>query len=84
MSKLSDLPNIGPVIEQQLHDVGIETEEQLRTIGAKEAWLRIKAIDPSACPNRLYGIEGAIRGIKKTTLPSEVLSDLKNFAHEKK
>ncbi|NLO86602.1 MAG: TfoX/Sxy family protein [Clostridiales bacterium] len=84
MSKLSDLPNIGPVVERQLHDVGIDTEEQLRAIGAKEAWLRIKAIDPSACPNRLYGMEGAIRGIKKTMLPSDVLSDLKNFAREKK
>lgn len=84
MAKLSDLPNLGPVLEGQLNAVGIETIEQLAEIGAKEAWLRIKMIDPSACPNRLYSMEGAIRGIKKIYLPDDVKAELKVFAKENK
>lgn len=48
MGALQSLPNVGPKLEQQLRDVGIESIEQLREAGAKEAWLRILAIDPSA------------------------------------
>ena len=61
MEKLSDLPNIGKVLEQQLNQIGITTFAQLKEIGSKQAWIRIKAIDDSACINRLYGIEGAIQ-----------------------
>ena len=43
--KLSDLPNIGSVIEEQLDDVEIDSVETLRAIGAEEAWLRILAVD---------------------------------------
>ena len=42
MGDLADLPNIGPVVEKQLNDVGIFTYDDLRKTGAKEAWLMIK------------------------------------------
>ncbi|WP_455717100.1 TfoX/Sxy family protein [Anaerosporobacter sp.] len=77
--KLKDLPNIGKVVEQQLNMVGITTEEELKNIGAKQAWLRIQKIDESACINRLYGLEGAIEGIKKTGLSEDMKKDLKDF-----
>lgn len=48
MGELSKLPNIGKAVEQQLHEVGIDTPEQLREAGSKEAWSRILAKDPSA------------------------------------
>lgn len=35
MSKLSDLPNIGKKLEEQLNEVGIETIEQLKEVGSK-------------------------------------------------
>lgn len=79
MGKLSKLPNIGEVVEKQLNDVGIETYEQLSKIGSKEAWLKIKSIDPSACIHRLYALEGAIEGIKKSQLSLEIKNDLKEF-----
>ena len=66
MGELSKLPNIGKVVEKQLNDVGINTCEQLKKAGSMEAWLRIKDVDPSACINRLYALEGAIEGIKKS------------------
>ena len=79
MGELSKLPNIGPVVAQQLNEVGIMTAEQLRETGRRQAWLKIKAIDDSACIHRLLGMEGAVRGIKKRDLPPEVKAELKEF-----
>ncbi|MEG6523509.1 TfoX/Sxy family protein [Desulfotomaculum sp. 1211_IL3151] len=79
MGNLAKLPNIGEVVEQQLNEVGITTYEQLREVGSKQAWLKIKAIDPSACIHRLYAFEGAIQGIKKSQLPAGTKAELKDF-----
>ena len=81
MGELSGLPNIGPKIEEQLKAVGIDTAEELRRIGAENAWLRIQAMDPSACIHRL---EGAIQGGKKTALPPERRAALKAFYETRK
>lgn len=79
MGELSNLPNIGPVVETQLNQVGITTLAQLQEAGSRQAWLKILAIDSSACIHRLYSLEGAIRGIKKRDLPPEVKAELKDF-----
>ncbi|MDY2735168.1 TfoX/Sxy family protein [Intestinibacter sp.] len=79
MGKLSKLPNIGKVVEDQLNQVGIITEDDLKSIGAKQAWLKIQEIDESACINRLLALESAIQGVKKTELSDDVKSDLKEF-----
>lgn len=79
MGGLSRLPNIGNVVEGQLNQAGIFTEEELRSAGAKQAWLQIQKIDASACIHRLLALEGAIRGVKKKELPDDVKADLKDF-----
>lgn len=79
MAKLTDMPNIGKTMEEQLNRAGIETPEQLIETGSKQAWLLIQAFDPSACYNRLCGLEGAVRGIRWHDLPAEVKADLKEF-----
>lgn len=79
MGELSSLPNIGPEVERQLNEVGINTADELRKTGCKQAWLKIKAIDESACIHRLYGLEGAIQGIRKTDLAPEKKAELKEF-----
>jgi len=79
---LSKLPNIGGMVEAQLNEVGITTPEQLRNIGSKQAWLKIKAIDASACIHRLYALEGAIQGIKKTQLSIDKKEELKEFYNQ--
>lgn len=79
MSELSNLPNIGKVLEQQLIQIGIETPEQLKQVGSKQAWLYIKAIDPSACYNRLCALEGAILGIRWHCLNDDIKKELKEF-----
>lgn len=82
MDDLSLLPNIGKIVQQQLNEVGIETVKQLIEIGSKQAWLRIKGIDDSACINRLYGLEGAIQGIRWHNLSEEVKRELKEFYND--
>ena len=79
MGELSKLPNIGKTVEEQLNQVGINSVDELKNIGAKEAWLKIQEIDESACINRLMALEGAIQGVKKTMLPDDVKADLKEF-----
>ena len=79
MGELSKLPNIGAVVEEQLNQVGINTYDQLKEMGSRQAWLKIKAIDDSACINRLYGLEGAVQEIKKSQLSAEVKAELKEF-----
>lgn len=79
MGELSTLPNIGKVVELQLNEVGIKTIEQLIEIGSKQAWLRIKSIDESACISRLYALEGAVEGIRWHNLSVDVKGELKKF-----
>ena len=79
MSKLSDLPNVGKVLEQNLIKVGISTPEQLKKVGTKEAFLRIRMIDPTACIHMLYGIQGAVEGIKDVYLSETTKQELKEF-----
>lgn len=84
MGELSKLPNIGKVVEEQLSAVGVTTYEELNAMGSRGAWLLIQGIDPSACIHRLLGLEGAIRGVKKTELPGGVKAELKDFYHTHK
>ena len=76
---LSDLPNIGVEIERQLHAVEIHSVEELRAVGAEQAWLRILAMDTSACMNRLLALEGAVQSVKKTLLPPKRKAELREF-----
>jgi len=79
MAELSTLPNIGKVVEEQLNAVGIETFAELKELGSKEVWLKIKAIDDSAGIHRLYALEGAIQGIRKGDLPADKKAELRAF-----
>ena len=84
MSKLSKLPNIGKVLEKQLNDVGIKTDEDLIDLGSKEAWLKIKEVDDSACLNRLMALEGAIQNICWHDLSQEDKDNLREFYNSQK
>ena len=80
MSKLGDLQNVGKVLEDKLFKAGIETPEQLRDMGAEEAFLRIRIkADSGACLHMLYGIQGAIDGVQDRFLPIQTKERLKAF-----
>lgn len=82
MNRLSQLPNIGEELERQLIAVGIETPEQLTNTGSRQAWLSIKAVDPSACYNRLCALQGAIQNIRWHHLSPETKAELKEFYNQ--
>ncbi len=84
MSEMTSLKNIGTKLEEQLKLVGITTPEQLKKAGSREAWLKIKAIDPSACLMRLSALEGAIQGVRWHDLDAKVKEELKAFYHSHK
>jgi len=79
MGKLTDLPNIGTVMEAQLNEVGISSFEALKQAGSRETWLRIAAIDPSACYMRLCALEGAIQGVRWHHLDNATKKEMKAF-----
>ena len=79
MSKLTDLPNIGPELARLLEEADIHDPEALRDVGTEEAFLRLKARDPSACFHKLTALEGAVQGIRKTQLPPERKDKLRRF-----
>lgn len=76
---LSALPNIGAVLEEQLNRAGVRTPEMLRALGSREAWLKVRGIDPRACLHKLQALEGAIRGVRKNQLPQSVKDELRVF-----
>lgn len=84
MGALTELPNIGKKLEQQLNEIGVAEPAQLRELGAENAWLKIQQNDSSACLLRLMALEGAIQGIKKDALPEARKQELKQFYHEHK
>lgn len=84
MGELTKLPNIGTELKKQLNDVGIATEEELRNVGSREAWLRILQRDPSACLMRLSALEGAIQGVRWHYLDCATKESLKEFYNKHK
>ena len=76
--KLTDLPNIGPVLAGNLQQIGVDTPEQLRELGAQAAFLKIrKQVDPGACLHQLEALAGAEAGVRKNLLPPERKAELK-------
>lgn len=84
MGELSELPNIGKVLEEQLNDVGINTIDELIDIGSREAWLKIREVDESACLNRLMALEGAVQNIRWHNLSQEDKENLRDFYNMQK
>lgn len=77
MTKLTDLPNIGPKVAGNLETAGISTPGELREIGAEGAFLRIRAqADASACL-QLEALAGAVEGVRKPQLSEARKAELK-------
>lgn len=80
MAALKDMPNIGAVNAEKLEKAGVKTPEDLRGMGAKEAFMKVRVhSDPGACLHMLYGLEAAIQGVPKKALPQESKDELKRF-----
>ena len=78
VKELRDLPNIGSVLVDTLRRVGIETPADLQAAGSIEVLLRIHRtiLDDKACANKLYALEGAIRGVRSRDIPQRERAEL--------
>lgn len=84
MSGLTEMANIGIKLAELLSAVGIMSPKELLAVGSREAWLRIKKIDPSARIMLLLALEGAVRGIRWHDLDEQTKNQLKLFYHNTK
>ena len=79
MEDLTRLPNVGDVLVKNLNSIGVFTREDLMKMGSKDAFIRIKLLDSRACLHMLYGIQGAIEGVRYTWLSEDTKQELKRF-----
>lgn len=76
---LSAHVNIGKDTESKLIAAGIDSFTKLKTIGSEGAFLRLQALDPGACLNLLYALEGAVEGVRSHMLTAEKKQVLQEF-----
>ncbi len=70
------LRNIGPKSAAWLRQVGLRTEDELRAIGALEAFMRVKRAGFKPSLNLLYALEGALMDCHWQDVPGERRSEL--------
>ena len=80
MTKLTSMVNIGRGMEKKLLFVGIDSPEKLAEVGARQAFLRLKAAYLHVCLVHLYALEGAIQKIDFNLLSPEKKKELKAFS----
>ncbi|MFB6317711.1 TfoX/Sxy family protein [Saccharicrinis sp. FJH54] len=76
---LTELPNIGKTLADRLHQVGIDTPDQLKQDGAENTFIKIQTVDKDACLSMLCALEGAVQGIRWHRLSSTRKAELKIF-----
>lgn len=79
IANLLQLPNIGKDTATKLIQVGISTGKELKSVGTEQAFLRLQTLDPGACIQLLYGLEGAVEGISSKELSVERKQELREF-----
>lgn len=79
MSELTTLKNIGAEMSKKLQSVGINSAEELKSVGSKEAFVRLKLRYPELCLVFLYVLQGAIENIDYNKLSEDKKAELKEF-----
>ncbi|MBT3348758.1 competence protein TfoX [bacterium] len=84
IAALKKLPNLGEKCAHRIFESGVETPEQLSTLGPEEVFLRIfekHGWQPGMCSCFLYAIEGAITGEKWNEISDTRKKELRDFVH---
>ena len=68
--------NVGPKSAAWLRQVGIKTDDEVRAIGALEAFMKVKRAGFKPSLNLLYALEGAVLDCHWTALTTERKSEL--------
>lgn len=75
---MTPIKNTGPKSRVWLHEIGIDTLEDLEAIGAVEAYRRLKTARPTEVTlNALWGMQAAILNIHWNALTPEMKANLK-------
>lgn len=75
------MKNLGPVSAARLRAVGIDTPEELRRVGAIDAYVRLMAAFPVVTTQiALYALHGAVTDVRWYTLSDEVKAALRDAA----
>lgn len=82
VDELTEMPNIGRTLADKLIEAGISTPKDLINTGSENAMIKIKTIDPGACINMLFALEGAIQGIRWHNLDENRKLELKIFFNQ--
>ena len=78
---LERMKNLGPVSAARLRAAGIETPEELRRLGAVEAYVRLKRAFPAETTHTsLYMLHGAVTGVRWYGLSEESRAALRDAA----
>jgi DNA transformation protein len=76
---LERMRNLGPIIAGRLRTVGIETPDELRRLGAIEAYVRLKrAFRTETTHAQLYALHGAVNDVRWNALPEEARAALRD------
>jgi len=81
-SRLKDLPNLSLRMELMLHEAGVKTVRHLLELGAKQCWLKLRAINQHVGFKTLLALEGAIEGRHEAALPQAVRAELNEWYQE--
>jgi DNA transformation protein len=77
MTRIEDLPNLGPKSAAMLADIGIHTLADLEQVGVLATYLRVRETHPSATLNMLWALQGAVYSIPWDRLPPEMKEELR-------
>ncbi|ACS86473.1 TfoX/Sxy family DNA transformation protein [Musicola paradisiaca] len=75
-ARLKDLPNLNHGLERLLWKAGIKNIDDLRQLGAKSCYLRMRAVKQNLSVNILLALAGAICGIHQAALPAVMRREL--------
>ena len=76
MTDKAKIRNIGPKSMAWLRQTGVRTQQDLETVGALAAYVRIKRAGFKPSLNLLYALEGAILGCHWQSIPDARRSEL--------
>ena len=77
---LTSLRGIGKELERKLKFIGISTAEELKEVGSKEAFVRLKLHYPNVCLVHLQTLEGAVSDVEYNQLSEDVKRNLKELS----
>jgi len=82
---LEELPNVGPELARELRAAGVQTADQLRRLGAKAAWAKLRNVNSERdCASSLLALEGAIRGVRWMSIRQADRTALSAYAAERR